>query len=100
MPDIEGAITPAQLVARFAKAGISISERTLRERARQIGAYRQMGKAMFFMPEDIEALIDASKPKPKTPKVTSAVSPWTDTDTDKLTERMAGSRRATGRSDG
>ncbi|MBY2921033.1 hypothetical protein HF259_06215 [Rhizobium leguminosarum] len=68
MPDIEGAITPSQFVERFAKAGIHISERTLRERARQIGAYRQMGKTMFFMTEDIDTLIEASKPKPRRPQ--------------------------------
>jgi hypothetical protein len=65
MPDIEGAITPEQLVAKFAKAGISISERTLRERARQVGAYRLIGKTMFLMPEDVEKIIEAAKPVPE-----------------------------------
>ncbi|MBY2932498.1 hypothetical protein [Rhizobium leguminosarum] len=65
MPDIEGAITPEQLVAKFAKAGISISERTLRERARQVGAYRLIGKTMFLMPEDVEKIIEAAKPVPQ-----------------------------------
>ncbi|OOO31641.1 UNVERIFIED_ORG: hypothetical protein BTE55_13630 [Rhizobium sophorae] len=64
MPNIEGAITPEQLVARFAKAGISISERTLCERARELGAYRQVGKTMFLMPEDFETIIEAAKPRP------------------------------------
>lgn len=67
MTDIESAITPTQLVERFAKAGIHISERTLRDKARQIGAYRLIGKAMFLMPEDVEALLEASRPKIKTP---------------------------------
>ncbi|TCR98612.1 hypothetical protein [Rhizobium sp. BK418] len=93
MPDIEGAITPANLVAKFAGAGIHISERTLRERARQLGAFRQMGKAMFFMPEDIDALIDALKPKPKASGETApAVSRWTEADTDKLIERLSPKR--------
>ncbi|WP_133118169.1 hypothetical protein [Rhizobium hidalgonense] len=65
MREIESAITPEQLVAKFAKAGISISERTLRERARQVGAYRLIGKTMFLMPEDVEKIIEAAKPMPR-----------------------------------
>lgn len=89
MPDIEGAITPSQLVERFAKAGIRISERTLRERARQLGAYRQMGKTMFFMPEDVETIVEASKPEPKKgAEAAPAVSNWTEADTNALIDRL------------
>ncbi|KAA0689430.1 hypothetical protein DTW90_31495 [Neorhizobium sp. P12A] len=58
-------MTPAQVVAVFQSKGIIISERTLRERARGVGAYHTIGKAMFFLPEDLEALIEASKANPK-----------------------------------
>ncbi len=43
---------------------------------------------MFFMPEDIKALIEASKPKPKRPAGTAPAA-WTDTDTDALIERIS-----------
>lgn len=86
MPDIESALTPTQLVERFAKAGIQISERTLRQKARQIGAYRLIGNTMFLMPEDVEALLEASRPTAKAPA--AQASGWTDADTDKLIDRL------------
>jgi len=98
MPDIEGAITPAQLVAKFAKAGITISERTLRERARELGAYRRVGKTMFLMPEDVDVIIEAAKPKATIrPDAAPGVSRWTEADTDELIERLS-VKRPRGRS--
>jgi len=87
MKDFSGAVTPTALVAKFAEAGITISERTLRERARQLGAYRLIGKTMFLMPEDIEVVLEASKPQPKKPAAV-VISNWTDEHTDALIERL------------
>ena len=47
------AISPSAAVEKMAACGIHLSERTLRERARQLGACRVIGKAMFLMPSDI-----------------------------------------------
>ena len=62
MADLSDAITPAMVVENMRERGIHLSERTLREFARRVGACRIIGKAMFFMPEDIEVLIAAAKP--------------------------------------
>lgn len=74
MGDLSNAITLTALVAKFAEVGIDVSERSLRQFARKIGACRIVGKTMFFLPEDIEALLEASKPKPHIEKP-SAPSP-------------------------
>ncbi|MEA3533248.1 helix-turn-helix domain-containing protein [Rhizobium sp. CC-YZS058] len=58
-------ITPEALVERFAANGIIISERTLRDIARRLGAFRVIGKSMFFMPEDLEAILEDARPKPR-----------------------------------
>lgn len=57
----QDAITPAEAVDRLLKKGIHISERTLRKRARQTGAYRKIGRAMFFLPSDINKLAEPEK---------------------------------------
>lgn len=57
-------ISPADVVKRLAEKGIKVSERELRRRAREIGAYRQIGKAMFFLPEDLERIMEPPTPKP------------------------------------
>ncbi|EJK83518.1 hypothetical protein [Rhizobium sp. AP16] len=88
MIDINGAMTPAALVAKFSEAGIIISERTLRERARQLGAYRLVGKTMFFMPEDIELILEAAKPQPKGQATAAVSSNWTDADSQALRKRL------------
>jgi hypothetical protein len=59
------ALTPHAAVAILQSKGIAVSERTLREKARKLGACRIIGKAMFLMPADIEAIIEAAKPKAK-----------------------------------
>lgn len=48
--------TPAQWVDELAARGIEVSERTLRERARQIGAYRTLGNAIVLLPEQAQQL--------------------------------------------
>ncbi len=88
MKDLSGAVTPTALVAKFAEAGITISERTLRERARQLGAYRIIGKTMFLMPEDIELILEAAKPQPKLRVAAEPSSSWTDSDTEALIQRL------------
>ncbi|XUY27956.1 hypothetical protein RMR21_006285 [Agrobacterium sp. rho-8.1] len=77
MAELSEAMTPAMVAEKLRNRGIMISERTLRERARRIGAFREIGKAMFFMPEDIDALLEAAKPARSNPTA-SHVSNWTD----------------------
>lgn len=57
-------LTPESVVKTFEEAGIHISERELRRLAREIGACRQIGKALFFTEDDIEAIVEASRPCP------------------------------------
>ena len=86
---VSEALTPHAVVAILQSKGIAVSERTLREKARRLGACRIIGKAMFLMPEDIDAIIAAAKPKAKISTDTApGVSQWTEADTDKLLERL------------
>ncbi|MCV9997297.1 hypothetical protein OE766_03470 [Pararhizobium sp. YC-54] len=85
------ATTPKAIVARLNAVGIEISERTLRERARQLGACRIIGKSMFLMPSDIEAILEASKPKPRRPLDQPSSS--TDLDNARLALKLAKSRK-------
>ena len=50
--------TPAQWVDALAANGVDISERTLRERARSLGACRVLGKAMILLPEHIDQIFE------------------------------------------
>jgi hypothetical protein len=63
--DLAAAMTPKAVVERLAKQGVIISERTLREKARRIGACRIIGKTMFLMPADVEAIIEAARVPPR-----------------------------------
>ncbi|MCT7665638.1 hypothetical protein [Shinella kummerowiae] len=63
MAELSEAITPGAVVETLAARGVVISERTLREKARRTGACRIIGRAMFFMPDDLERLIDAMRPQ-------------------------------------
>lgn len=98
MDELKGAITPAVLVEQFTAAGIEISERTLRAKIREIGAYRIIGRVMFLMPDDVAAIMEASKPQPKNhsraPSNQPAIERWTEADTDKLLERLKTSKTA------
>jgi hypothetical protein len=55
---LDRAISPAAAVDILGIRGVQISERTLKERAREIGAYRQIGRAIFFTPEDLERIME------------------------------------------
>lgn len=48
--------TPEQWVAEFRDRGLCISERTLRSRARELGAFGGLGKAMVLLPEHIDRI--------------------------------------------
>jgi hypothetical protein len=50
-------LSPAAFVAALAERGIPISERELRLRARKLKACREIGKAMFFTPADVQRII-------------------------------------------
>src|SRR5690606_15473597 len=50
--------TPSQWVAELARSGVEISERTLRERARALGACRLLGHAMILLPEHIDQIFE------------------------------------------
>lgn len=69
---IDRAISPAAAVDMLGIKGVQISERTLKERAKEIGAYRQIGRAIFFTPEDLERIMEPvcshsqNEPKPRT----------------------------------
>lgn len=101
---LDQAISPSEAVAKLQKAGINISERTLRERARKLGACRILGKTMFLMPDDIDTIVDAAKPEPKTcQNSTSEKAATTGTttsrstayDTEDLLRRLTGGSRKT-----
>ncbi|WP_311272104.1 MULTISPECIES: hypothetical protein [unclassified Rhizobium] len=91
MVDLSQAMTPSMVAETLRSRGIKISERTLRERARRIGAFREIGKAMFFMPEDIDALLEAAKPALKPP--TPSPHQWTDKDTADLRAKLVAKER-------
>jgi hypothetical protein len=55
---LENAISPAEAVETLGRKGLKISERSLREKARLIGAYRQIGKTIFFLPSDLEKIME------------------------------------------
>jgi hypothetical protein len=59
------AFKPEAVVAMLAGQGIIISERTLKERARKLGACRIIGNTMFLLPADIDRILEAAKPEPK-----------------------------------
>lgn len=51
------AISVSQALSDLAERGIIVSERALRDRAREIGAYRKIGREVFFWPEDLEKIM-------------------------------------------
>ncbi len=52
--------TPEEIAAKF-----GWSPRHVRKLARQIGACRLLGNRMVLLAEDVQALLDATKPEPK-----------------------------------
>lgn len=67
---LDEVISPAEAVETLGRRGLKISERSLREKARLIGAYRQIGKAIFFLPSDLEKIMEpqACSPSQGVPK--------------------------------
>ena len=59
---LEEAMSPALAVEKLAVKGVHISERSLRKRARELGACRVFGKAMLLLPEHIEILLEEPTP--------------------------------------
>lgn len=58
MSALDHIISPAEAVEKLLAKGVKVSERTLREKARAKGAYRQIGGAIFFLPEDLERIME------------------------------------------
>ena len=56
--NLDDVISPTKAVDILWMKGIKVSERTLKERARKIGAYRKLGQAMFFLPEDLDKIME------------------------------------------
>lgn len=59
-PVVPPHITPAELANR-----LGVSERRIRAMARQLGACHLFGNKMLLMQEDVDAIIEASKPPPR-----------------------------------
>src|SRR6056297_3226050 len=54
--------TPAQWVEVMAGLGIEISERTLRERANDTGAFYRLGRTMLITPAQIDTIFEGGQP--------------------------------------
>lgn len=67
--------TPADVRAMLAAKGLTVSERSIRERARQTGYCRVQGKALFFLDEDIALLLEAMRPEPKPCLTSTSAAP-------------------------
>lgn len=59
---LEKAISPDEARDMLARKGIAISTRTLKERARKIGACRVLGNCVFFLPEHLDRIFEEPKP--------------------------------------
>jgi hypothetical protein len=53
--------TPAQWVEVMAGLGIEISERTLRERANETGAFYRLGRTMLITPAQIDTIFEGGQ---------------------------------------
>lgn len=63
---LDRAMSPEMAVARLAELGLHISERSLRKKARELGACRVFGKAMILLPEHLEILLESPCPSKST----------------------------------
>jgi hypothetical protein len=54
--------TPTQWVEIMAERGIEISERTLRERANDTGAFYRLGRTMLITPAQIDTIFEGGQP--------------------------------------
>ena len=55
---LDRAISVEDAVRALGEKGVEVSPRTLKERAKEIGAYRQIGRAVFFLPEDLKRIME------------------------------------------
>jgi hypothetical protein len=62
MPILPDIVTPSELAKR-----LGWSERRVRSVARELGACRILGNRMRLTKEDVEAILEATKPKPLGP---------------------------------
>lgn len=71
MPNLDGQIgsrildegmTPVQWIVVLAEKDIIISERTLREKAREKGAYYYLGRTMRITPRQIDIIYEEGHP--------------------------------------
>ena len=93
MTDIlDRAISPADAVAKLADKGIRVSKRTLRLRARELGACRMFGNAMFLLPEHLDRIF--AEPAPRIPPNRNIAVPHLPmVDTDSLRARLMSKRK-------
>jgi hypothetical protein len=55
---LEHGKSPADWCAIFAEKGLDISERNLRQKARELGACHVLGKAMIITPDQIDRILE------------------------------------------
>ncbi|MEP3296441.1 MAG: hypothetical protein ABJO27_08180 [Pseudoruegeria sp.] len=59
MQNFEDALTPEEWCRKLARTGATISSRTLRIKARELGQFYSLGRAMMLNSAHIEALLSA-----------------------------------------
>jgi hypothetical protein len=62
MPNTRASLLPDHVTPADLAGHIGVSERELRRLARELGACRIIGKAMILLPEDVETILEASRP--------------------------------------
>lgn len=62
MPGARASLLPDHVTPADLAGHIGVSERELRRLARELGACRIFGKAMILLPEDVETILEASRP--------------------------------------
>jgi hypothetical protein len=55
----EDALTPEEWCRKLAKTGATVSARTLRTKARELGQFYSLGRAMMLNSDHIEVLLSA-----------------------------------------
>lgn len=55
-------LSPAYTTPKELAMHLGVSERALRERARALGACRELGKRMILLPEDVHLLLEDMRP--------------------------------------
>lgn len=82
---LDRAISPTEAVTKLAAKGVHISERSLRKRARELGACRVLGKAMILLPEHLLIILVTAKPD----WTTDDILTWLRDDADDLAAEQA-----------